>query len=146
MAETVKYTMMEGCEDLVPQRQHETDAAFDLRSREDIQVEPGKFQLVGTGFRMELPFGYEAQVRPRSGLAAKFGISIVNTPGTVDAGYRGEVKVILINHGEAPFPIKRGDRIAQMVIQKLPEINLVKVDELSDSDRGAAGFGSTGKQ
>ena len=94
---------------------------------------------------MELPSGYEAQICPRSGLAAKHHITVTNSPGTVDANYRGEVKAILYNLGKEPFTIKRGDRIAQMVICKLPEIELQEVTALSESDRGTGGFGSTGK-
>ena len=94
---------------------------------------------------MELPSGYEAQIRPRSGLAAKHHITVTNSPGTVDANYRGEVKAILYNLGKEPFTIKRGDRIAQMVICKLPEIELQEVTALSESDRGTGGFGSSGK-
>ena len=93
---------------------------------------------------MELPVGYEAQVRPRSGLALKHGITVLNTPGTIDAGYRGEVGVILINAGENDFTIARGDRIAQMVIQQLSDVQLVAAEQLSDTSRGAGGFGSTG--
>ena len=97
-----------------------------------------------TGLFIELPEGFEAQVRPRSGLALKRCVTVLNTPGTIDAGYRGEVCVILINHGNETFAISRGDRIAQMVIQELPKVKLVAAESLSDSDRGAGGFGSTG--
>ena len=100
---------------------------------------------IPVGFSMELPSGYEAQIRPRSGLAAKHHITVTNSPGTVDANYRGEVKVILYNLGREPFSTQRGDRIAQMVICKLPEINLVEATELSETDRGSGGFGSSGK-
>ena len=100
---------------------------------------------VPVGFSMELPYGYEAQIRPRSGLAAKHHITVTNSPGTVDANYRGEVKAILFNLGKEPFIIKRGDRIAQMVICKLPEIELKEVAELSVSERNTKGLGSSGK-
>jgi dUTP pyrophosphatase len=93
---------------------------------------------------MELPIGYEAQIRPRSGLSAKFGITVLNSPGTIDSDYRGEVKVILINHGKSDFTVKCGERIAQMVISQLPDVCLIKDDKLSGTDRGAGGFGSTG--
>jgi dUTP pyrophosphatase len=106
---------------------------------------PGKFAMVPTGLAIALPRGFEAQVRPRSGLAAKHGVTVLNTPGTVDADYRGEINVILINHGEAPFPIRRGERIAQMVIAPVTQAQLVQVDTLSTTDRGAGGFGSTGR-
>ena len=100
---------------------------------------------IPVGFAMELPSGYEAQIRPRSGLAAKHHIIVTNAPGTVDANYRGEIKAILYNLGREPFSIQRGDRIAQMVICKLPEIDLVEATELSETDRGSGGFGSSGK-
>ena len=106
---------------------------------------PGKYAMVPTGLAIALPRGFEAQVRPRSGLAAKHGVTVLNTPGTVDADYRGEIKVILINHGEAPFPIRRGERIAQMVIAPVTQAQLVQVDTLSTTDRGSGGFGSTGR-
>jgi dUTP pyrophosphatase len=136
--------MDNGCEDLFPRKAHEDDAAFDLRSRVDVVIPSGKITLVPTGVFMELPVGYEAQVRPRSGLALKHGITVLNTPGTIDAGYRGEVGVILINAGPADFTVARGDRIAQMVVQKLADVELVAAEQLSDTSRGAGGFGSTG--
>jgi dUTP pyrophosphatase len=106
---------------------------------------PGKYALVPTGLTIALPPGYEAQVRPRSGLAAKHGITVLNSPGTVDADYRGEICVLLINHGAAPFPIRRGERIAQMVIAAVAQVELVAVAELSATERGSGGFGSTGR-
>lgn len=109
-----------------------------------IILEPGKFKIIPTGIAVTIPYGYEAQVRPRSGLALKYGITVLNSPGTIDADYRGEVCVILINLGEKPFEIKRGDRIAQMVVSKIELVKLVEVETLPDSQRGAAGFGSTG--
>ena len=142
----VKIKMMEGCEDLMPKKAHHDDAAFDLRSRVDMVLEPGEPHLVATGIFMEFPAGYEAQVRPRSGMALKHALTVPNSPGTIDAGYRGEVCVIMLNAGKEGYEIKRGDRIAQMVIQKLPDVELVAVDELSDSLRGKGGFGSTGKE
>ena len=144
MSLTIKIHMDNGCEDLFPRKAHEDDAAFDLRSRVDAVIPSGKITLVPTGVFMELPVGYEAQVRPRSGLALKHGITVLNTPGTIDAGYRGEVGVILINAGPADFTIARGDRIAQMVVQKLADVELVAAEQLSDTSRGAGGFGSTG--
>ena len=109
-----------------------------------ITIEPHKWAMVPTGIRIALPEGFEAQVRPRSGLAAKYGISVLNTPGTVDSDYRGEVKVILINHSDAPFVIKDGDRIAQMVIAKHETASFSVVQTLDETQRGAGGFGSTG--
>jgi dUTP pyrophosphatase len=105
----------------------------------------GKHAMVPTGLSIALPRGYEAQVRPRSGLAAKHGVTVLNSPGTIDADYRGEISVILINHGEAAFAIKRGERIAQLVIAPVVQAQLVAVTTLSDTDRGSGGFGSTGR-
>ena len=144
MCITINIHMDNGCEDLFPRKAHDDDAAFDLRSRVDVVIPSGKIMLVPTGVFMELPVGYEAQVRPRSGLALKHGITVLNTPGTIDAGYRGEVGVILINAGENDFTIARGDRIAQMVIQQLTDVQLVSAEALSETARGAGGFGSTG--
>ena len=141
----IRCSMAEDAQDLLPVKAHSDDAAFDLKARAPMEIAPHKTALVPTGLFLELPVGYEAQVRPRSGLALKHSITVLNTPGTIDAGYRGEVGVILINHGDAPFPIKRGDRIAQMVIQALPEVTLTPVAQLNESSRGAGGFGSTGK-
>jgi len=141
----IRIVMEPGCEDLFPVRAHEDDAAFDLRSRAEMTVEPFRSTLVPTGIYMELPVHFEAQIRPRSGLSLKKDIMLTNSPGTIDAGYRGEVGVILFNAGKAPFPIHRGDRIAQMVICRLPEVKLTPAASLSESGRGAGGFGSTGK-
>ena len=138
--------MQAGCEDLFPTKAHWDDAAWDLRSRVDMVLPIGKSTLVPTGIFMELPPGFEAQVRPRSGLALKHNITLTNSPGTIDAGYRGEVGIIMYNPGPEAFTIARGDRIAQMVICQLPEVELVPVSELSDTGRGAGGFGSTGKK
>lgn len=140
----IRCKMADDAKDLLPIKAHSDDAAFDLKARTDVTIQPHKTVLVPSGLFIELPEGYEAQVRPRSGLALKHSITVLNTPGTIDAGYRGEVCAIMINHGDMPFEIKRGDRIAQMVIQKLPEIELLQVDELNDTARGANGLGSTG--
>ena len=110
-----------------------------------VVLAPGKYALVPTGLSIALPPGYEAQVRPRSGLAAKHGVTVLNAPGTVDADYRGEIGVPLINHGEAPFTIRRGERIAQMVIASVVQAELVPVTTLSSTARGSGGFGSTGR-
>lgn len=107
-------------------------------------IAPLKIKLVPTGISIAVPKGYEAQIRPRSGLALKYGISLVNTPGTIDSDYRGEINIIMINFGEKPFIIKRGDRIAQMVINKIEIPNIIQVQELDDTKRGSGGFGSTG--
>jgi dUTP pyrophosphatase len=106
---------------------------------------PGKHAMVPTGLTIALPEGYEAQVRPRSGLAAKHGVTVLNAPGTVDADYRGEINVLLINHGAEPFAIRRGERIAQMVIASVTRAEFVAADQLSSTERGSGGFGSTGR-
>jgi dUTP pyrophosphatase len=113
---------------------------------EPIVLQPGEYRLVPTGLLIELPAGYEAQIRPRSGLAFKHGITVLNAPGTIDADYRGEVGVLLINHGREPFEIKRGDRIAQMVVAAHATVTWATTEVLADTARGAGGFGSTGKQ
>ena len=141
----VKIKLENGCENFCPKKAHPDDAGYDLYSRIDAVLEPLSGMAIPVGFAMELPTGYEAQIRPRSGLAAKYHITVTNSPGTVDANYRGEIKAILYNLGKEPFTIKRGDRIAQMVICKLPEIKLVEATELSETDRGSGGFGSSGK-
>lgn len=121
-------------------------AGADLRAcvQEDVVIKPGQRYLVPTGLSIQLPVGYEAQIRPRSGLAIKHGISLVNTPGTIDSDYRGEVKIIMINHGSEDFVIHRGDRIAQMVIAPVTHGMFAMSDSLDATDRGAGGFGSTG--
>ena len=111
---------------------------------QDLIIPSGCFDLIPTGISLALPVGYEAQVRPRSGLAAKFGVTVLNSPGTIDADYRGEVKVILINHGKEDFIIHNGDRIAQMVIARYDKVSFSKIDTLDTTQRGRGGFGSTG--
>ena len=110
-----------------------------------MMLAPGQYALVPTGLTIALPPGYEAQVRPRSGLAAKHGVTVLNSPGTIDADYRGEIGVLLINHGAVPFAIRRGERIAQMVVAAVVQADLVPVISLSPTDRGSGGFGSTGR-
>ena len=144
MSVVVKFRMSDGDEALAPRKAHADDAAYDLHARAPAVIAPGQVQLVPTGLFLELPTGFEAQVRPRSGLALKRAITVLNTPGTIDAGYRGEVGVILINAGGETVHIERGDRIAQMVVQKLPDVELVSVKDLSETARGSGGFGSTG--
>ncbi|WP_299819547.1 dUTP diphosphatase [uncultured Roseibium sp.] len=131
----------------LPAYQSDLAAGLDLLAAvgESMVLAPGKRALIPTGLAMALPAGFEAQVRPRSGLAAKHGVTVLNTPGTIDADYRGEVKVILINHGDAPFEISRGDRIAQMVIAPVLQAQILEVTDLTDTTRGAGGFGSTGR-
>ena len=132
----------------LPIRQTPGSAGMDLHAAlltgEEIKLPPGGFLAVPCGFAMALPEGYEAQVRPRSGLAFKHGVTVLNAPGTIDADYRGEVKVILINHGALPFCIARGDRIAQMVIAEVTAAALTVTAKLDDTSRGGGGFGSTG--
>ncbi len=120
-------------------------SGVDLRSNEHAMIPPGGRLSVGTGIRLEIPEGYECQVRPRSGLALKHGVTVLNTPGTIDADYRGEVRVILVNLGENPFEVERGDRIAQMVLAPVSRIEWTEKDLLSETGRGSGGFGSTGK-
>lgn len=131
----------------VPRHETESSAGVDLRAclQNSVQLEPGTRVLIPTGLYMELPVGYEAQVRPRSGLAFKHGITVLNSPGTIDADYRGEIKVLLINHGSETFEIKHGERIAQMVVAKYQKLEFKEVDQLSETERGEGGYGSTGK-
>jgi dUTP pyrophosphatase len=128
----------------VPCYAHPGDAGMDLCSNEDASIEPGATRLVKTGITIELPANTEAQVRPRSGLALKQQVSVLNTPGTIDEGYRGEVGVILINHGKSVFQIEKGMRIAQMVVKPVLRVEIEEVEQLSDTARGEGGFGSTG--
>lgn len=121
------------------------DLAAALGEGEDLTIAPGGRTMVPCGFAMALPPGYEAQVRPRSGLAARHGVTVLNAPGTIDADYRGEVKVILVNHGEAPFTIRRGERIAQMVVAPVVQARFVEEARLDETERGSGGFGSTGR-
>lgn len=120
-------------------------AGLDLRAAHGHILEPGRRTLVGTGFAIALPPSCEGQIRPRSGLAARHGVTVLNAPGTVDPDYRGEVKVLLINLGEEPVEIAAGDRIAQLVVAPVSRLELIEVDELPETTRGAGGFGSTGR-
>lgn len=119
-------------------------AGADLVSAEDITIAPGEIHAVATGLALAIPQGFEGQVRPRSGLALKYGVTVLNAPGTIDSDYRGEVKVILVNHGKKAFVVSRGDRIAQLVIAPVTRISFQPVAELDETQRGTAGFGSTG--
>ena len=132
----------------LPRYASEDAAGLDLLAAidEPVELAPGMRKLIPTGISIALPRGYEAQVRPRSGLALKHGIGLLNSPGTIDADYRGEIAVILINHGEASFAIARGDRIAQLVVAPVTRLAWAESEKLPDSARGAAGFGSTGKR
>ena len=143
----VEITHIRGSEDMsLPKYMTEHASGMDLSAavKEDTVLKPGEIKLVPTGIQIGIPPGYEGQVRPRSGLALKHGISIVNSPGTIDADYRGEVGVILVNLGKKDFLIRRGDRIAQLVINKVARANLVYVDKLAKTSRNEGGFGHTG--
>lgn len=130
----------------LPQRATPHASGFDLRARleQTLLLEPGQRALVPTGVAVALPPGHEAQVRPRSGLALKQGLTLLNSPGTVDADYRGEVGVLLVNLGSEPVRVRRGDRIAQLVVQRVPRAEMVEVETLPDTERGPGGFGHTG--
>lgn len=131
---------------VVPKFAHDGDAGFDFHSTKDYRLSENDITVMDTGLSVEVPYGYELQIRPRSGLAAKCGVTIVNSPGTIDSGYRGEIKIIATLVGNAPpFFVERGARIAQGVIKKLEDINIVEVGDLSGSARGEGGLGSTGK-
>ncbi|EGK13668.1 dUTP diphosphatase [Kroppenstedtia eburnea] len=137
-----------GNEDLaLPERMSEGASGFDLSAavRDELRLEPGEWRLVPTGIALEMPTGLEAQVRPRSGLALKHGITLLNSPGTIDADYRGEISVILHNLGKEPFVVRRGERIAQLVFQQVPFVRLTEMEKLGSTDRGSGGFGHTGK-
>lgn len=133
----------------LPRQQTAGAAGLDLcaaiKAGESLVIAPGDYAMVPTGLSIALPEGYEAQIRPRSGLAAKHGITVLNSPGTVDADYRGEVKILLINHGKEPFELRRGERVAQMVVAQFSAVELVEVDELDATERGMGGHGSTGR-
>jgi len=145
----VRYLTLPHGEGLeAPSYESATAAGMDLRAAiapdEPLVLQPGTRALVPTGLAIALPAGYEAQVRPRSGLAARHGVTVLNSPGTIDADYRGEVKVILINHGDTPFVIERGMRIAQMVIAPVTRADMIAAESLDETERGTGGFGSTG--
>ena len=140
---TVKFRRIDPSAEL-PTYAHPGDAGMDIRSIEELTIAPGARALVHTGLVMMLPPGYEAQVRPRSGLALKNGVTVLNTPGTIDEGYRGEVGVILANFGSEPFKVEKGAKIAQMVIAPCTRAEIVATDEVDDTVRGTGGFGSSG--
>ncbi len=132
----------------LPSYSTEGSSGMDIRAAviEDLFIEPGQITLVPTNLSVEIPVGYEIQVRPRSGLAAKYGIGVLNSPGTIDSDYRGEVKIILINFGKEKFKISRGDRIAQIVVSKVYIGSIIESDDLNSSSRGSGGFGHTGQK
>jgi dUTP pyrophosphatase len=145
---TVKVKRLAGSDGLpLPVKMTPHAAGFDLAAavREPVMLQPGEVRLIPCGFAMAVPHGFEAQIRPRSGLATRHGITMVNTPGTIDSDYRGEVQVPLINLGRAAFAVERGMRIAQMVIAEVPAVEMVETEELESTERGAGGFGHTGQ-
>ena len=129
---------------ILPNYVHKGDAGMDLFSCENYTLDSGERRLFGIGLKVEIPEGYEMQLRPKSGLALKYGITVLNTPGTIDSCYRGEVGVILVNHGNEDYEVKKGEKIAQAVINKIEIVKVIEVEELSNSSRGEGGFGSTG--
>jgi dUTP pyrophosphatase len=143
----IQIKRMPGTQDVpLPQYQSEDAVGMDLHAavEAEVTIEPGAVTAIPCGFMMAVPRGYEAQVRPRSGLAAKNAISLANTPGTIDPDYRGEVKVLLINHGKEPFKVTRGMRVAQMVVMEVPRVEWMISDKLPETRRGEGGFGHTG--
>jgi dUTP pyrophosphatase len=143
----MKVSVVNSSNNKLPEYQTSNSAGMDVIAflSKPIIIEPGKRALVPTGLFIEIPIGYEVQIRPRSGLAFKHGITVLNSPGTIDSDYRGEIMVLLINHGETAFEVNSGDRIAQMVLSKHEEISWELVDELNVTDRGSGGYGSTGR-
>lgn len=140
---TVKFRRIDPAA-MLPSYAHPGDAGMDIRSIEDLVIDPGARKLVRTGLVMMLPSGYEAQVRPRSGLALKNGVTVLNTPGTIDEGYRGEVGVVLANFGSEPFRIEKGSKIAQIVVAPCTRAEIEETVEIDSTERGEGGFGSTG--
>ncbi len=143
----IKIRRLKDSEDLpLPGYESKGSSGMDIRAsiKGDVQLKPGEIMLIPTGLAVSVPAGYEAQIRPRSGLALRHGIGMVNSPGTIDSDYRGEIGIVMINWGAEPFTIKRGDRIAQMVISKVYRADLVEVDDLDTTVRGKGGFGHTG--
>jgi dUTP pyrophosphatase len=143
----IQVKRLEGHEDLtLPSYETEGSSGMDLRAAvgEKVLLNPGEIKLIPTGLAVAVPRGYEAQIRPRSGIALKHGIGMVNSPGTIDSDYRGEIRLILINWGQKPFEIKRGDRIAQMIITTVSRAEAVEVSHLEGTSRGAGGFGHSG--
>ncbi|MHC1722595.1 MAG: dUTP diphosphatase [Aminipila sp.] len=129
---------------IIPNHSHEGDAGLDLYSINKCEIDPGEIKLINTGISIELPQNTEAQIRPRSGLALKNGITVLNSPGTIDEGYRGEIGIIIINHGKESFKVEIGMKIAQMVIKPIIKVIIEEVEEISYTERGQCGFGSTG--
>lgn len=143
----IEVKVVNASKEALPAYQTPLSAGMDLRANvaEPVVLQPGQRTLVPTGLRIELPVGYEAQIRPRSGLALKHGITVLNSPGTIDADYRGEIQVLLVNLSDQAFEIKQGERIAQMVVARHERVQWLETAELSDTERGAGGFGHTGR-
>lgn len=144
----MKVKVINNSQNELPKYETENSAGMDVRAElnvPSIVIEPGDRVLIPTGLKLEIPSGYECQVRPRSGLAYKYGITVLNSPGTIDADYRGDIGVILINHGPSSFVVNTGDRIGQLVFSKYERVEWESSDELSETERGQGGFGSTGK-
>ena len=144
---TIKIRQMEDSNDLpLPEYETEGSAGMDVRAsvKEPVLLKPGDIRLIPTGLIVSIPLGYEGQIRPRSGLALRHGIGMVNAPGTIDSDYRGEIGIVVINWGKKPFTIRRGDRIAQMIISKVCRVEIICVDELDPTQRGEGGFGHSG--
>ena len=144
---SINFKRLEGNDDIpLPRYETEGSSGMDLRAsvEEPVIINPGEIKLIPTGLVVSMPSGYEGQVRPRSGLAVKHGIGLVNTPGTIDSDYRGEIRIIMINWGKRPFTIRRGDRIAQMIICEVTRAVVKLVNELDSTDRGEGGFGHSG--
>jgi dUTP pyrophosphatase len=144
---TVRVKRLDGDKDIpLPAYESKGSSGMDVRAsiKTPLTLKPGEIRLVPTGLKVSVPLGYEAQIRPRSGLALRHGIGMVNSPGTIDADYRGEIGLVLINWGTEPFTIRRGDRIAQMVISRIFRADLLETDDLDETGRGSGGFGHTG--
>lgn len=140
-----KSVLVDCCGPNKPEYQTADSAGCDLKANEQVTIQPGEWRLVSTGLRLSIPRGYMGMVCPRSGLAAKHGLTVLNAPGIIDSDYRGEVKVVLINHSSQEYLVKIGDRIAQLILSPAPQAAFKVVEELTDTDRGAGGFGSTGR-
>jgi dUTP pyrophosphatase len=143
----IKFRRLDDSTDLpLPCYESEGSSGMDIRAcvKDDVILQPGQIKLIPTGLAVSIPFGYEAQMRPRSGLSLKHGIGLVNSPGTIDSDYRGEIGIIMINWGESPFTVKRRDRIAQMIITKVCRADIAEVEILDDTMRGEGGFGHSG--
>ena len=144
MSVTIKVKAAEGI--VLPAYATPGSSGLDIRANESVSIKPGDHHAVTTGLFVEIPEGFEAQIRPRSGLAFKNGVTVLNAPGTIDSDYRGEIKVILVNLGDVNFVVEPGDRIAQMVIAPVTRAEMVRVEELNDTQRAGGGFGSTGRR